>query len=360
MPYHRAMDGKELIIKITAGTIIKIIALLVLAGALWYLRDLVLVIIISIVIASAVAPAARALAKYKIPRALSILVVYLAFFAAFFSIMYFFVPPVLKEASGLLTTLPTSVQTFESTASNTFGLPAFMGDLSLTGAINELNNLFTSLTDNAFAMISVVFGGLLSFILIVVFSFYFAVNERGVEEFLRVITPLRNEKYIIDLWHRSQRKIGLWMQGQLILGLIVGVLVYLGLTILGIEYALVLAVAAALFELIPVFGPILAAVPAVALGFASGGLTLAIAVIVFYIIIQQFENHLIYPLVVTKVVGVPPLLVILALVIGAKLAGIIGILLSIPMAAVVQELFADLDKQRRSVLKKKDRPPLEA
>lgn len=345
------MDGKELTIKITAGTIIKALALMVLAGLLWYLRDLALIILISIVIGSAIDPAARALAKYKVPRVLSIVVVYLAFFISFFGIMYFFVPPVLKEASGLLTTLPTSIQTFESTANGTLGLPGFVGDLPLSGAVNELNSLFTGLTDNALAMINVVFGGLISFVLIIVFSFYFAVNERGVEEFLRVVTPLRNEKYIIDLWHRSQRKIGLWLQGQLLLGLIVGVLVYLGLTILGVEYALILAVAAAIFELIPVFGPVLAAVPAIALGFASGGFTLAIAVLVFYIIVQQFENHLIYPLVVTKVVGVPPLLVILALVIGAKLAGIIGILLSIPMAAVAQELFADLDRQRRAILK---------
>ncbi len=354
MSYHIDMDGKELIIKITAGTIIKALALIALAALLWYLRDLLLILLISIVIGAAIDPAARALAKYKVPRILSILVVYIAFFIAFFGVMYFFVPPVLKEASGLLTTLPASVQTFESTADSTLGLPSFMGNLPLTSAVNEINTLFTGLTDNAFAMINVVFGGLLSFVLIVVFSFYFAVNERGIEEFLRVVTPLRNEKYVIDLWHRSQKKIGLWLQGQLILAIIIGVLVYLGLTILGIQYALVLAVLAALFELIPVFGPVLAAVPAVALGFASGGFTLAIAVIVFYIIIQQFENHLIYPLVVTKVVGVPPLLVILALVIGAKLAGIIGILLSIPMAAVTQELFADLDKQRRISLKKKN------
>lgn len=345
------MNGKELTIKITSGTIIKALAFMVLAGMLWYLRDLLLVLLISIVIGSAVNPAAQTLAKYKIPRILSVLVVYVTFFVSFFGIMYFFVPPVLEEASGLLATLPTSIQSIETTTNSSLGLPSFMGNFSLSGVVNDINTLFSDLTSNVFAMVSVVFGGLVSFVLIVVFSFYFAVNERSIEEFLRVITPLRNEKYVLDLWHRSQRKIGLWMQGQLVLGLIVGVLVYLGLTILGIEYALVLAVAAAVFELIPVFGPVLAAVPAIALGFSSGGFALALAVLVFYIIIQQFENHLIYPLVVTKVVGVPPLLVILALVIGAQLAGIIGVLLSIPMAAVVQELFADLDRQRQSILK---------
>ena len=106
------------------------------------------------------------------------------------------------------------------------------------------------------------------------------------------------------------------MQGQLILALIMGVLVYLGLTVLGVKHALLLAVIAAVFEIIPVFGPTLAAVPAILIGFVDGGFPIGIAVILLYIIFQQFENHLIYPLVVTRVVGVPPLLVILGLIIG--------------------------------------------
>ena len=142
------------------------------------------------------------------------------------------------------------------------------------------------------------------------------------------------------------------MQGQLILGVIIGVLVYLGLTILGVKYALLLAVLAALFELIPLFGPILSAIPAVLIALTSGGLTLALFVVGLYLIIQQFENHLIYPLVVTKVVGVPPLLVILALIIGAQLAGFLGVILAVPAATVVQELVKDIQKNRAEFLKK--------
>jgi len=126
--------------------------------------------------------------------------------------------------------------------------------------------------------------------------------------------------------------------------------VYLGLTVLGVKYALVLAVLAAIFELIPVFGPILSSVPAVVVGFVDGGVGLGLLVIALYIIIQQFENHLIYPLVVTKVVGVPPLLVILALLIGWKLVGFLGIILSIPFAAALQEVASDLEKRRAFVL----------
>lgn len=136
------------------------------------------------------------------------------------------------------------------------------------------------------------------------------------------------------------------MQGQFLLAVLIGVLTYLGLSILGIQYALVLAVIAAVFELIPLFGPILAAIPAVAIAFANGGIAIALIVVALYLIIQQFENHLIYPLVVTKVVGVPPILVILALLIGAKLAGVLGMLLAVPVAAAFQELFTDIEKAR--------------
>lgn len=144
------------------------------------------------------------------------------------------------------------------------------------------------------------------------------------------------------------------MQGQLLLGLLIGVMVYLGLTILGIKYAFLLALLAAVFEIIPLFGPILAATPAVILGFLDSAV-LGFMVLGFYIIIQQFENHLIYPLVVRKVVGVPPLVVIIALIIGAKLAGFLGVLLSAPIAAVLMEYMNDLEKAKYADLTYKEK-----
>jgi predicted PurR-regulated permease PerM len=163
---------------------------------------------------------------------------------------------------------------------------------------------------------------------------------------LQVVTPLRHQKYVLSLWKRSQIKIGLWMQGQLLLGLIVGVLTYLGLVILGVPYALFLAPLIALFELIPVFGPILAAIPAVIVAFGTGGVSLGFLTVGLYLIVQQFESHLIYPLVVRKVVGVPPLLVIIGLIVGAKVAGFLGIILSVPIAGALKEYIDDVNKAK--------------
>ena len=189
------------------------------------------------------------------------------------------------------------------------------------------------------------FGGALSLILIIVISFYLSVQEHGIENFLKIVTPREYEGYILDLWARSRRKIGLWLQGQFLLGILVGVLVFLGLTILGVKYALLLAILTAIFEVIPVFGPVMAAIPAVGIAFLQKPV-LGLSVLVLYFIVQQFENHLIYPLVVRKTIGVPPLLVVLALVIGGTLGGFFGLLLSVPIAAVLVEVVNDIARKK--------------
>ncbi len=343
-------NSKQLVVNITTGTMIRSILLVLLVAALFYLHELVLVILTAIVIASAIEPATKWFVKYKFPRLVSVMVVYLLFFSFLLSFFYFFLPPVLNEIINFLAVLPSYLATFDSSGplqeSVSLGTQSIVDTFSITNVVTELRTLFSNVSESFLATISFVFGGVFSFILIIVFSFYFAVQETGVDDFLRIISPVKYQKNLISLWKRSQVKIGLWMQGQLILAVIIGVLVYLGLTILGVKYALLLAVIAAVFELIPVFGPILSAIPAILIGFVDGGATTGLLVIGLYIIIQQFENHLIYPLVVTKVVGVPPLLVILALLIGAQLAGFLGIILAVPMAAVIQEFVSDVQRKK--------------
>ena len=351
-PASNGMEDRHVSISITLGTIIKTILLLVAVSLLFYLRDFVLIVLTAVVIASAIEPGIASLMRRKMPRLLSVIVIYLILFCIFFTIFYFFLPSVLEDLATFISSLPGYLETFNRVGAfdeyaRILGTaapgPLSANDVmdSIRGALN-LGGAFGS----AFNAVSSVFGGVFSFILIIVFSFYFAVVETGVDDFLRIITPMKYEAYVLHLWHRSQGKIGLWMQGQLLLALIMGVLVYLGLMILGVKHALILAVIAAVFEIIPVFGPTLASVPAIIIGFVDGGATLGFLTIALYVIAQQFENHLIYPLVVTRVVGVPPLLVILALIVGAKLAGFLGILLSVPAAGTIQELVKDIENRR--------------
>ncbi len=342
-------------IHISSRTIIEVILFLLLVALLFYLKELVLIVLTAIVIASAIEPAAKWFMKYRIPRIAAVLVVYLTVVGGLFALFYFFLPPVLNETANFLSTMPQYIDSITVANSSGNGVSSFLStqevvaQFSLRDVVVDLQRAISNVSGSLLKTVSTVFGGVLSFGLIIVFSFYFAVQDTGIDDFLRVVTPLRHQEYVVGLWRRSQHKIGRWMQGQLLLGLIVGVLVYLGLTILGVKYALLLAVLAAIFEIIPVFGPILAAIPAVGVALVDGGVTLGLLAAGLFVIIQQFENHLIYPLVVTKVVGVPPLLVILALIVGAQLAGFLGVILSVPVAAAIQEFVKDLEKQRAEI-----------
>ena len=323
-----------------------------LAVGLYLISDIVLVVLTAVVISSALEPGVRALVARRVPRLLAVLSIFLVIAGSFLGLFYFFLPTLLSETAIFVSSLPMYLEAFGRSGAfddytRLLGLqtPAVLtGTDVLSGVRSYLD--FGAFFGNAFSAASSVFGGVLSFVLILVFSFYFAVVETGVDDFLRVVTPKAYRSYALDLWRRSQHKIGLWMQGQLLLGLLMGILVFLTLTILGVPHALLLAVIAALFELIPVFGPTLAAVPAVIIAFVDGGASMGLIVIFLYIILQQFENHLIYPLVVTKVVGVPPLLMIIALLVGARFAGFLGVVLSIPVAAVLQEFVKDLTAGR--------------
>ncbi len=344
------MQDKHIAISITTWTIAKALLIGLAAWLVFYLKDIVLAVLTAIVIASAIEPAVHAMERRRIPRVLAVILLYLSFFTFFGGVFYFFLPSVLSDIVGMIAQLPAYLEAFSRTgAFDEFArilgmqtMPALSPDTFLA----PLRESLIGASSGALSVMAHLFGGITSFFIVIIFSFYFAMMETGVDDFLRVIFPPASQDYAVGLWRRAQHKIGLWMQGQLLLALIMGVLVYLELSILQIPHALVLALMAAVFEIIPVFGPILAAVPAVGIAFAAGGITLGMLTIALYVINQQFENHLIYPLVVTKVVGVPPLLVILALIIGAHLAGFWGVILSVPAAATVQELVRDLQRKR--------------
>jgi len=343
---------REVTISITAGTVVKTLVILILAWFLFVIRDIVLDVLTAIVIASAVEPGIASLTRRRIPRVLSVILIYLGLFAVGFVIFYFFVPTLLSDFATFVGALPSYITAFTHIGgidqyAQLLGLPepSTVSANDLWTAISSALNLNT-VFGNAITAATAIFGGVFSFLLIVVFSFYFAVIETGVDDFLRIVVPRKHLKYVLGLWRRSQHKIGLWMQGQLLLGFLMGVMIYLLLTVFHVPDSLILAVIAAVFEIIPVFGPILAAVPAIMIAFVAGGVPLGIITIFIYIFAQQFESQLIYPLVVSRVVGVPPLLVILALIVGGELAGFLGIILSVPAAATIQELVRDIESGR--------------
>lgn len=337
------MEPRSVNVTISLGTVAKVSFFLLLLWALYQLVNLLLVVLTAVVLASAIEPAVRWFSRYRVPRVLGVIIMYVLVFGLFLGTFYFFIPPLITDLQGITKQLP---QYLDASPINTPFGNNIPGTFTIRETLDNLAQTVNNLQSNALQILSAVFGGLLSFVLIIVISFYLAVQEDGIKNFLSIITPVKHEKYVIGLWKRAQTKIGLWMRGQLLLALIIGVLVYLGLSIFQIKYALLLALIAAMFELIPIFGPILAGIPAVGIAFTDGGASQALLVVALYVIIQQFENQLIYPLVVKQVVGVPSIIAIIALIAGGELAGLLGVILSIPIAAILMELFNDLDREK--------------
>lgn len=344
---------------ISTGTIIRFFLVAILLLAVYYISDVLLLVIAAIVFASAIEPAVRRLGRYHVNRVVAVIFIYLLIAIILGTLLIFFVPIVATDLIGFLNSVPRTISLQDlwspvQTLGFHMGAAIPEGSVSLTDFITGLQTVVIGTTDNAFQTASVLFGGFLGLILIVVLSFYLAVQDEGVADFLRIVTPVRRQGYIVDLWKRSQKKIGYWLQGQILLGVVVGVLVYLVLMVVGIPHALVLAILAAVFEIIPVFGPIISSVPAILVAFTTSGLGTGFLLIGLYIIIYQFESQLFYPLVVKKIVGISPIVVILALVIGAKLAGVLGAIIAVPLSAVLMEYVNDVDKSKKAQIAERE------
>lgn len=335
---------------VSTGTMIRFFGVLLGLALLYFIRDVIFSLIFAVIVASAVEPGIEWLKGRKIPRILSVVLMYCAIAVIFALVVYLFFPLLWDELNALSVAYPHIQKgvLFEIQRWGIFPSNALVDDLapSLFRAPTEY---LGKLNSGFFDFASTAFGGIFSFILIIVFSFYLAAQEKGIDAFLKIITPLAYEPYVADLWERSQRKLGRWLRTQLLLGAIVGIFIFFGLTFLNVPHAFFFAIIAGMFEIIPIVGPILAAVPAVTTAFFMSPF-LGLAVTVFYLFVQQTESHVIVPVVMKKAVGLSPLVVLLALLVGGKIGGIFGILLAVPLTAVAAELLNDFDKKKRALI----------
>lgn len=344
---------KNLKIDISIKSIIRILVAVFLIYVLMKLTNIILVVLTAIVIASFVEAALNKIKRYIKNRVFAVFLLYLLVIGIFVGLAYVFVPVFVSEMSALVESLAQYIP--NNSILNTFQTDTLSGakdvvnsissNASLGELISDIQSLTKSLSGGFVEIFGKAFGGVINFGLIFIISFYLSISKDGVENFLRIITPINKEEYVIGLWKRTQKKIGLWIQGQMLLSVIIGILTYLGLTILGVKYSLVISVITALFELIP-FGIFISVIPAVVFSYLSGGVTLSILTALLYFILHQFENYLIYPLIIKKVIGIPPLVVILSVIVGLELANFWGVILAIPVAVFLFELLNDLEKKR--------------
>ncbi len=347
-------DGKTTTLAISTGTMARAVLVGVSVFLVWVLRDLVLVVLTSIVIASFVESAVPHFRKIGINRLFGIIIIYAVSLSALAGLFYLFAPLLITEIYNFSSFLSSYIPGVSWL--NYFQNEAFSGakdivgslsggDFSVSGLLSVSKEFIQNLSGGFISVISAAFGGIFNFVLIVVISFYLSIQDRGIENFLRIVIPLKYEPYVVDLWRRASRKIALWMKGQVVLAIVVAVLSYLVLSLLGIEYALVLSIIVGLTEFVP-YGIIIALIPAFSFSYISGGWPDALMVTGAYLIIQQFEAFLFTPLIIEKVVGLSPVVIILSVLIGFELGGAWGVLLSIPVAVAAMEFLSDIEKNK--------------
>ena len=309
---------------------------------LYFIREVVAIFFAALIIASAVDLMCGTLQKFKIPRLLGVIAIYLFFIFLLAVISYFIIPIFVAEFKTLASQFPDLLEKVRREAEllKRFDILENIGEF-LNVAVSGLRVGGESITEVS----SRIFGGFIAAVSVFVISFYLSLQEKGIENLLRLVVPKKQENYVISLWLRSQRKLGRWLQGQLFLSLVIGVSVYVGLSLLGVRYALILAIVATVLEIIPNVGPVLAAAPAILIA-SLDSLFLGAMTLIFYVFIQQLENHLLVPNVIKKVIGLNPVIVIIALLIGVKMGGVLGMILAVPLAAVFVELLIDITKKK--------------
>ncbi len=340
-------------VAVTTGTMIRAVLVCIGFFLIWYLRDLVLTIFTAIVIASFVESALPYFKKIKINRIFAVVILYAVFLLSFAALFYLFAPLLVTEIYSFATFLSTYVP--NNTLINYFQSDAFSGakdivanlprNLSLPALLSVSKAFTANVSSGLFQTLSVAFGSIFNVFLILLISFYLSIQEKGIESFLRIVLPIRYEEYVVDLWGRSRRKIALWVKGQMLLGLLITVLIYLMLSLLGVKYALLLAIISGIMELVP-YGVLVALIPAAAFAYLSDGISRAIMVVLAYFIMHEFEVFLFAPLIIKKVVGLSPIVIILAAAMGFELGGFWGVLLAIPAAVVFVELTNDIEKHK--------------
>ncbi len=340
-------NNRPININITTLTVIKIFLVFVMFYFLFLIREILAVLFVSLILASALDPWVDWMQEKKIPRAIGVLFIYLTMFLVVGTVIFLMIPPIITQISELTENFPSIVEKVISGAEvlKNYSLEHGLLD-NIKENVGSISSNLQSAAGGIFSTVTGIFGGIFTFFLVLVITFYMAVEENAIKKIVWSIAPKQHQVYVMQLVNRMQKKIGLWLRGQLILSVIIFTLTFAALKTIDLftgqmEYALVLALLAGLTEFVPYLGPLLAAIPAVFLALTVSP-TLAIVIALVYYIIQLMENNIIVPKVMQKVVGLNPVVSIAAILIGFKVAGIAGAILSIPVATAVSVFIRDV------------------
>lgn len=333
-------------IEITAGTIIKSMSLVIAIFLLFKIWPVIASLFLAVVIAAAFEPTLRWLESKKIPRIVSVPSIYVIFLGAFLGVFYAILPSIFNEIYLLSQSLPEKYESIaqEFLGSGTLDNFSFLipsMDQFIFGIQDQMSQLIPTL----FGFITSMFGGVISFLLIIAFSFYLSLGKNDIEKAIIFLVPEKHSEYTLSLFHRIQRRTGRWLQASFILATLMGVSTFVVMKLIGVNFALTLGITAGLLEIIPFVGPFIAAIFIFVVA-SSQSLELGFLALFLFVLLQQLEQIIVIPSVMSRAVGVSPVAVLLAIIAGAKLAGFWGIIVSIPLTAALVEVMHDIKNKR--------------
>jgi predicted PurR-regulated permease PerM len=282
--------------------------------------------------------------RLHIPRSLGVVLVFLTTILLVALVFYEVVPFAIVELNTIALTAGKS----PSTTTGSLGLLlSLRTSQSASSVVKKISTQIFSGSDSL-GLFSGALGSLGLVVSVFASSFYLSISRDGVERFIKIISPVAYEPVALRVYERSRRKIGSWFRMQLVLSLIMGVIVWGGLTLLGVEGAFLIGILAAVFELVPFIGPIVSGAFAVVSALGTSA-QLAIYTLIFFVLAQQFESNILVPILSKRSVDLHPVVVITALLIGAEVGGFLGMVIAVPAAAVFQEVIEEWSVKKRGI-----------
>ncbi len=347
------MTQRELI-----GRTVTVLGLVALAWIVaWFVRqitEILILLLVSAILAAGLAPLVGLLQRWRLPggtrlpRGAAIFVLYLAMFAVIGLILSMILVPAIDETNLFIQNLPEFLGRFRGWLQDLRQHYPWLPDLA--GALNRLPQQLADLSQYGAAAAGVAFrflGGLAAVITVLVFTFYMLLEGAKIEEAFLALFPPRERPRVDRVLHRIGEKFGGWLRGQLLLSFTVAVVVALGLVVFGMPYAALLGIVAGIGELIPMVGPSLGAAVAILVALSQKPWQL-VAVVIFYGVVMNVEPHILVPRIMARVVGMSPILTLVALLAGIKLMGILGGLLAVPLAAALQVIASEVTQEIQS------------
>ena len=320
-----------------------IISILVLLLIAWKIKAIIFALIISVILMSGFSPLVDWFQKKGCNKLVAVVLTYILAIGTFGLLLFAIIPPLIVRGQEFVVDLPAYINTVIEQLNNT-GLVAINSEeLTSTLASRASGFLF-----EARGILLNVVSGFFTFLIIAVFTFYLLLEKDKITKNMFYFFPHLPKERVTKVVHKIDEKSGAWLRGEFVLMVVVGVLTYIGLTLLRVEFALPLAVLAGLLEIIAIIGPIVAAVPAMIIALVQYNSALpALGVSALYVLVQQLENTFLVPRIMNRAVGVHALAIITSLLIGGSLFGIMGAVLAVPFAATAQVIIEDLHEHSK-------------